>query len=148
MATLNEALYAHLTNFAAVSALVVLRVYPDVAPANSVNDGAPYLVYSKISGQHPQTSEGVAGEQRDVRQVNSWASTRAAADNLAEQVRLSMAGKRGAFGSGGSTLTAHAITLLGDPHPLEMPRSGDDRAPVYGVAQEWSFWLAETVPTF
>ena len=143
MATLAESLYAHLTNDAAVSALVSTRVYPGVAPADAA---LPRITYSQIGGQHPQQAGGVAGRRRVVLQINSWAASQNAAESLAEKVRLALAGLQGTLGSGGTTITIAETTLLNDRHTMPPPRSGDDMPKAWGVAAEYAFWHNEDVP--
>lgn len=143
MATLAEALYAHLTNDAAVAALVGARIYPGVAPADA---SLPRITYNQIGGQHPQEASGVAGRRRVILQINSWAASDNAAGALSEKVRLALAGLQGTLGSGGSTLMIAETTLLNDPHTLPPPHSGNDMPRAWGVAAEYAFWHDEAVP--
>ncbi|MDR5801201.1 DUF3168 domain-containing protein [Caballeronia sp. LZ001] len=69
--------------YTATRGLVADRVYPDVAPASVAK---PYITYQAVGGVDETTFDGLNEQQNQRMQVNVWATTRAAAGALMQQV--------------------------------------------------------------
>jgi hypothetical protein len=92
----SEALVADITAYAGVQALITngdspatYRIYPTLMPQDST---LPVVVYDLITGLRMNTiaDAGGTGVEKNVFQVNAWATTLAGAEALAEQVRLAL----------------------------------------------------------
>jgi len=71
---------------ATVSALVGIRVYPELAPEGV---SMPYLVYSVVSNSPSDAKDGTPIDEAQV-ELYSVASTYSAANDLADKVRAAM----------------------------------------------------------
>ena len=92
MTALENSVYAALGQFAALSALVATRIYPDIAPQGVAK---PYVVWEEISSVPIADLDGSGDDSAamDVEriQVACWAGTAARAREVAIQARLAMA---------------------------------------------------------
>jgi hypothetical protein len=70
MATIESAIYARLSGFAALSALVAARIYPSEAPSNPT---APYVVFRRVSDFRPAAMGSDTGIVRARFQIDSVA---------------------------------------------------------------------------
>ena len=82
------------TYWKSVSAITALigssdscRAWPDTAKQNQ---DPPFLVYTRAGGTSYQHLGGTSGARNTVLHVYCWGATRAAADSLAEAVRVAM----------------------------------------------------------
>lgn len=80
---------------ALVGATTSARIYPVYAKQGAA---LPHLVYVQNGGESYRHLSKGSGIRRTVLQVFCYAATQAGADQLAEQVRLSLANYRGAMG--------------------------------------------------
>jgi hypothetical protein len=79
-----------------VTAITSTRVWPDTLPKNAV---IPAVVYSVISNIPEHHLTGAAAIAQARVQLDCYASTRDAANELGETVRLAIDGQRGTWGS-------------------------------------------------
>jgi len=95
---IDEALVAHLTGDAAVSALIGTKVRPLRADPD---DTAPYIVYQRIVTTEEHSHSGPTGVQRPRFQFSCVGSSYAQARTLAIAVRASLNGFSGLMGGAG-----------------------------------------------
>lgn len=131
MAELEEAVYAILTEDAAVGALVGTRVYPQVIPQDVA---LPAVAYSRISTRRVKKRERRELARARV-QVNAEASSYAGAKTLAAAVV--------------GALDAVQRTIAGVQVQGSWPEGeGDEYGTtdgIYGVRQDFMFWFREAV---
>src|SRR5262245_44537235 len=87
MPQLEEAVYARLSGFAGLSALVSARIYLDKAPQGGV---FPLVVFQRISALRTSAMGVDTGVVRARIQTTSWATTPGSAKNIKEQVRYAL----------------------------------------------------------
>ena len=97
---------AHILADAAVAALVVTRVHPDKIPQNSQ---FPAIRYQRIFTDQVHSHQGATGLAFASMQVDCYAATAAVVNDLAEKVRLALAGFSGTVGA-----TVFRVMLLED----------------------------------
>ncbi|WP_321919311.1 DUF3168 domain-containing protein [Paraburkholderia tropica] len=114
---------AESVTYGAIKALAGGRVYPDVAPSTAVK---PYIVYQGVGGVDETTLDGVDTLQNCRMQVAVWATTRAEAATLIQQVRAAMT----------------AAPVLGTPIGAPVPVYEDDTK-LFGSRQDYSLWWKE-----
>jgi hypothetical protein len=126
---LEEALYARLSGYASLTALVGARIYPLRAPQTAP---LPYVVYQRISTIRWSAMGVDTGLARPRMQLTAWASTPAAAKAVKEQVRAALQRWRG---------TAANVTILdsflADERDLvdeEQQEAGRGEAGAYGAS--------------
>lgn len=90
--TIGEYIRLVLTKHAAVSALVVDRVYADVLPQKPK---MPALVYSFVGGEDDYALDGPTGATVRRVQLDAWAETRAGADALHRAAMGALSGHTG-----------------------------------------------------
>lgn len=95
---LEEALFKHLTDTAAIQSLVANRVYPKVSPQGAT---FPLIVMHRIATDRDHSQAGSSQRATVLMQFDCKAATPLAARNLAEKVRLSLDGFAGSMGGGG-----------------------------------------------
>lgn len=147
MSELHGPIYAHLAANAGVSALVGSRIYRDRATETDV---LPYITYTRISeARHPH-STGTSGLVNAVYQINSWATERNDANEIAEAVRNALDTLTGTLGAGAVTETTIRSCDLDASRDLDVPPTAGDQQGsddgVAGVAQDYEFWYEETAP--
>jgi hypothetical protein len=125
MVPIQQKIYEALAGFAALSALVGTRVYPDIAPQDVAR---PFVVWQEISLQQMNDMSGSAessGLSNYHIQVTSWAAKATDARDLDKQVRLAM-------------IAASAFkSLLNDSRA--MPYESDTK--LFGTQSDFSVWL-------
>jgi hypothetical protein len=93
MPQLEEAIYAHLSTFAGLTALTGLRIYPTQAPQGAM---MPYVVFQRISTIRWAVFGYIdTGLARPRVQFNTWAATATVAKTVKEQVRHALQGWHG-----------------------------------------------------
>lgn len=131
MAELEEAVYAILTEDAAVGALVGTRVYPQAIPQDVA---LPAVAYSRISTRRVKKRERRELARARV-QVNAEASSYVGAKTLAAAVV--------------GALDAVQRTIAGVQVQGSWPEGGGDEYGttdgIYGVRQDFMFWFREAV---
>ena len=76
----------------AVSGEVGTRIYPDIVPQDPTY---PAITYSRVSGVRLHNLAGTAGRATPRITINSWATTAAGRQTLADAVRASLDGFNG-----------------------------------------------------
>ncbi len=99
----------------------------------------PAVAYQQISGPRIQSLDGPSGIAQVRIQVNSWATSYAAAHNLADEVRLVMDGRVGTI----ANWYIYDMDLIEDADMLN-PSPGSEQKRAYGVRQDWVISHRET----
>lgn len=86
MADLAVGVRSFLLSKTAITALVGQRIYTDLLPQDSI---LPAVSFSKLSTRHEHTLSGFAGIAHCRLQFDCFASTRVAANEIAEAIRAS-----------------------------------------------------------
>jgi hypothetical protein len=108
--------------YSALGSLVSNRVYPDLAPQGAAR---PFITYQQVGGRAIAFLEtAVVGRRNSRLQVNVWAATRLAANNLARSVEDTLV----------ASATLRAIPLHAFVTIFE-PDTG-----LYGTRQDFSVW--------
>lgn len=136
MTTIEEALFAHLTANAGVTALVSTRVYPVQMPQNPT---LPAIVYNRISGERVQHMQGSSGLASPRIQFDCFAKTYAVAKAVAEALRLAIEGFSGTMG-GVNGPDVNSCLLQSDSDGYE------DDLEVYWVSVDYIVWHTEPKP--
>ncbi|MNS19686.1 hypothetical protein D3C72_514090 [compost metagenome] len=108
--------------FSLLSPLVGGRVFPDVAPYNTLR---PYITYQQVGGHviRPLGKE-VPDKQNGFFQVNTWADRRAEAAALALQIEA-----------------AFVTAAVFSAKPMSAPiGTHDEDVSLYGTQQDFSVW--------
>lgn len=79
---------AELITYTALRGLASGRIYPDVAPLNTVR---PFVAYQAVGGQSSQPLNGGSGIRNSRMQINVWADTRSTATALMNDVIAALA---------------------------------------------------------
>lgn len=108
--------------FNALQALVSGRVFPDLAPEDTIK---PYITFQQVGGEAINFIEGAIPSKRNSRvQLNVWALSRKEAAELARQVEDTL-----------RTTSALQTTVLGSHSSDYEPETQ-----LYGTRQDFSFW--------
>jgi hypothetical protein len=99
----SSALYAHLSTYAGLTALVGTRIYPQPMPQNVT---LPAVTYQRIDGVRDDAYTRAVGSTYVRVQLNAWAKTYLQADAIRTQLRTAMR----AMATGGG-LTVHDVRL-------------------------------------
>jgi len=121
MASVLDALGAHLKNAAAITAVVSDRVFRTRA---STQAALPYLIISRLGAVHHGHLGGSAGLAQPRCQIDCYDDDVLDVDDLAELVRVELHKYRGALGSGSNTLTVQDISVSGPRDSYIPPGSG------------------------
>ncbi len=81
-------LYAALSGFSGLAALVGARIYPDAVPEGNA---LPAVVYQRLETELTTTISGAVVAEDVKFSIAAWAETRAAADASADQIALALA---------------------------------------------------------
>ena len=115
--------YKYLSQYAGLTALVGDRIYPMILPQDAV---LPAVTCEKISGQRINTKFGPAGLVRARIQVSCWAKGYLVAKQVAEQVRLALAGF-----PGGTVYLENEVDLY------------EEGTGIYHVPVDFTIWYEE-----
>lgn len=118
MSDIGVGLRAKLIGTTAVAAILGTRVYPDRLPQGCT---LPAAVYYLISGTEEGSLTGVVGLVHARIQVDAYATTRLAANALADLIRSTLAdasGSRGTWGTVGVSGCSVAGSVRYDTQPL------------------------------
>ena len=135
MADVGKGVRAVLTADAGVSADAGTRVYPDALPQNAT---LPAIRYAVIDDRSEQHLTGIAGLANATIQIDCYALTRLAANDLGDDVRLALDRYEGT--SSGVTIRQ----VVGDfrRYGYEPPRGGGDVG-TYVYSADFSVWYVE-----
>ena len=125
MADLGEAIRGFLIADAGVLALTSTRIYPDALPQGYAVSAGGALTYETISTTHDHMINGLAGIARSRMEFTAFASTRAGANAIAEEVRNS--GLAGTTGTVGGVLIESVMIADGVQTTTEMPTDGSQQ---------------------
>ena len=92
MSIIEDAIYTKLTGLAAVSAIVVLRIYPLKMPDNPT---FPCVTYQRISSIREQTLSGRVSYCDALYQIDSWSESYDTTASLAAAIFAGLEGFRG-----------------------------------------------------
>lgn len=115
-----------LQNNAAVTALVVRRVYPVAAPQDAA---LPFIVYSRQSTEFVNNAEGYPGTGIAHVSVVSWGSTYQEAKSLADVVRAALNGWR----DQGLNPKIDLSSIIDEADTILSPEEGSELPVAYGV---------------
>lgn len=135
---LRPGLRAYLLADAALSALVVTRVFPVKLPQGQLN---PSVVYSRISGVGDHHMRGPSGLARPRIQIDCWAVSADLSSQLARLVKNRIDGFRGEM-EFGSNSPKDSLTVLGVFFDSERDFY-DDGNEMYRVSQDYFIWFRE-----
>ena len=135
----EKAINARLLASAGVIALVVARIYPELAPQNAV---LPYIVYTRVDTEHLMTKDNAAALANARIQINSVAATYLAVKQLADQVRLALQGWSGT----GNGVTVKVILPGNDFDAPVFAGDGTDETRKR-VIQDFKVWFVEDNPS-
>ena len=132
MAEIEVALRTHLLTKAALTALVSTRIFPD-----DVSDGAafPCVVYFKVSDVKDHTLTGQSTLERPVFQFSSYATTKAAARAIANQLKTALCDYCGTL----SGIVVQKIELQNEMSSLETTGDGTQKIYVEDLEFEVNF---------
>lgn len=139
MADPGKSIRTYLQTKSTVTDLTSTRMFPDHLPQNTT---LPAMTYAVVSTNGPQHMTASAGYSDFRVQLDCYADTYAAAQNLAEQIRLVMHGYSGAMG----TDTVDVVQLANGFSSYDDPIDGSDKGRHVYVL-EWRLWVAETIPS-
>ncbi len=141
-ATINTAIFSHLTSVGSITELVGDRVYPTgVSPAVVIK---PYITYQKISNVHERHLRGGSGITTVRIQINCWAEKSSEADQLFDRVREAMDNFTGLMGQGSGALPVRATFLEDDADAFVPPTDRTNRG-VFGVQMDFLIVYKESL---
>lgn len=91
----GKAIYNILTNTSAVTDIVGVKIYPEIAPQN---EAQPYLVYSVVGNSPTDTKEDNGNVDEAAIEVYCFNTTYSTAIDLGVAVRAALERKNGTFG--------------------------------------------------
>lgn len=138
--SIEQALFAHLTENTAIAALVGARVYPLRRPQRG--GSLPCIVYTRVGSEHVHHLLGVSGLCRADFDLDCQAGTYAEAKSLSEAVRQAMDGLRNRTVEG---VNIRSAMLSSDADVDYGPQDADDGGP-RSVSAEYTIWHVESVP--
>lgn len=120
--TIEEALTIYLLARPGLAALIGTKLYPDSA---NQNDAMPYVVYIDVNDVKIHTLDGQLDLEQPTKQYTVYAATKAAAANVAAQLKLALNDYYGTL----SGVNIQKIELQNEFSTLE--QSGDGTVRVY-----------------
>lgn len=106
---IEPALYSLVTGDAGVSALIATRMYPALMPQNVTLPAVSYSVVVAPGDHHGTAASGYVSA---IYRIDCWATTFAAARELAQAVREAIDGYRGTVTPAGSPLVEVTIGAI------------------------------------
>lgn len=116
---IGAALRTYLLTKTTITAIVAQRIHAGKLPQGGA---LPAIRYATISGQSSDHLTGAAGRAKPTIQIDCYAETPLAANDLAEVVRVSLQGHRGDLGG----VFSHGVSLRGFREGYEPPIDGSD----------------------
>lgn len=117
MAELDDALYAYLSTYAGLTALISTRVYPNELPQGTT---LPAVVYITISDIKNHTLTGQSKLENPMIQFTAYSLTRATARAVANQIKTALADYHGTL----SGLVIQKIELENEMSSIETNSDG------------------------
>ena len=109
--SISTGLYAYLTGYAGLTALIVKRLYPLVLPQGVT---LPAVRYQRISTSRLRSHSGPSGLAYPTFQFSVHAGTAASADAVAAQLTAALECYQGPMGAGALGATVQAAFVVGD----------------------------------
>jgi len=140
MATIQQALWYHVTNTAAVQALISSRMYP----AGDVPQGTalPYVTYFRVEQEHHRHYGGGSGFNRAVFSIDCYAATAKEADAVYDAVKDALDNYTGNMGEAGATVDVRGAFLETDGDSYNEPTDGSQRGTAV-VGSTYVVWYQE-----
>lgn len=137
MASIEQALFTHVTSDATIAALIGTRLFPNKIPQGQP---LPAAEYKQNKGDRVQTMDGPDGMVDAEYTIVCYAATYAQARELAEAVRKRLDGYSGVVAG----VTIDVIMLIDE---LDVPefKPGTDILNRYGKSLTFVVWFKETV---
>ncbi|WP_254509887.1 tail completion protein gp17 [Anatilimnocola floriformis] len=120
--------------------LVGSRIFPLVLPQSAAR---PAITYARTTGGHDHNLKQATGSAIPVFELDCWADSYEAADQLAEAVRQKMQGFSGTMGS----VSVRAVILDDEVDAFEVPSDGSDNG-IYRISLKYRIRYDESIPTF
>ena len=134
--SLEAAIYSILSGATGVTDLVGGARAPRISPIHIAQGKAmPAVVYQQINSADVLSCDGHNNPRTDHVQINSWATTPAAARSLAEAVRTAMSAAGGSHGS--VRIVYCSMEDEGDIFEIQEQTEPET---VYGKRQDWQIW--------
>lgn len=124
--SLQAAIWAELSDAAAVTALVGSDIYAGRVPTSA---GDTYISYTKISNVHVRHVDGGSGLATARVQVDCVAPKPDSAYNVYDAVRRTLDNFRGTLGTGSNTLTVRSCVLDNDREVWAQPVAARQEGP-------------------
>lgn len=131
--TIDDAIYAYLSTYAGLTALISTRVYPDVMPQGAV---LPVIVHQQISGIRVHAMGNDPGLAYPQWQFTCWATTKLAAKTVAVQLRTALQNYSGTMGGAGGVVVQRVY--IDDEASGQDPPTG-----LFFVRQDYIIWHEE-----
>jgi hypothetical protein len=114
--SLDESQYAYLSTYSGLTNLISTRLYPDRLPEEPT---LPAVVYLRVSGRRLAVQVGPGTGPAVRMQYTVFATTRASARAIADQIIAALDGYKGIMGTGGADVTVLEIAGEMDQHDPE-----------------------------
>ena len=115
----NTALYTYLSTYSGLSTIIGTRIYPDTLPQNVTY---PAATYQYVDEDEIDTFEQPNTLISPTYQFDSYATTRAVADSIADQLRLAFKNYSGVMGGTGG-VTVSGVELISRNTSTETDRN-------------------------
>ncbi len=139
--SIEKALYGYMSGHASIIAQVGTRVYPEVAPEDTIY---PFITFNVTSEAHDHSMDGATGMANPRIQIDVWAEKISDRVITAEAIRTSMDGFRGDMGDDDLNIRS---CFLQDKTNFQEPTGEGKGKPVYRSSIDFSIWHVESVPT-
>lgn len=133
-------LKTYLDSKTAITNIVGTRIYLDTAPQGVTS---PYLIYQEVDSQTEHHMTGASALRGATYQFDCYASGSLQVKQLADSVRQSLDGYRGAMGSE-TVRMCHLTSSNGAPITAE---DGEEQG-LKLVTLDFDIWYVEDVPSF
>lgn len=124
--TIERALFARLSGYANLSALVSARIYPGEAPQNVAD---PFVTYQRISGPRVRSIGGPSGHGLPRFQFDAYSRSFATAVSVATQIRKALDGFKGTLTDSSSpslwSVRIQQCSLQSDRHFVDAEPEGN-----------------------
>lgn len=136
--SLHRALYAYLSLYAPLQALIGNRLYPSIAPQETV---FPYVTVQRLSVGSIYHMEGASATFETLVQVDCWALSALDAQRVAQVIRLSIDGESHVWDG----LEVDAVFVQDELDDAEPAEDGSERL-FYRTILTIDCWHARDVP--
>ncbi len=137
--TLHRALYAYLSLYAPLAALVGTRVYPSIAPSSAA---FPYVTVQRLAVASIYHMGGASATHDTLVQVDCWALTAIQAQQIADVIRQSLDGQPAVWDG----LEIDGVFVENELDDAEPAEDGSQRI-YYRTILTLACWHERPVPT-